>query len=134
MADLKTKLQDSLVKLAIRKVIEKSNAKIDFIALISNSGTISDLDKKLVIRITDMEETTGLGIQDGKMVEVEKVVNPDTIFSMTKQTFTAIILNKIDHRQAYFMGAIEADGNNWVRDSILLGKVFDEIKSVMNNK
>lgn len=30
------------------------------------------------------------------------------------------------------MGAIEADGANWeMRDSLLLGKIFDEIKKVI---
>ncbi len=124
-------LMDSIIKKAIRRVISDSNKKLDFAELITNSGSDSDLHKKLVVRITDMESITGLGIQDGKMVEVEKVENPDTVFSMTKQTFSAIIMDKIDHRQAYFMGAIEADGANWVRDSLLLGKVFDAIKKVI---
>ncbi len=124
-------LQDSIIKLAIRKVIKKSNENLDFDAIITKNGSIGDLDKKLVVRITDMEENTGLGIQEGKLVEVEKVLNPDTVFSMSKNTFSSIIMNKVDHRQAYFMGAIEADGENWVRDSILLGKIFDEIKRVM---
>lgn len=121
-------LQDSLVKMAIRKIIKDSNSKLDFDEVILLNGSDKDLNKKLVIRITDMSDTTGLGIQDGKMVEVEKVESPDTIFSMDKNTFSSIILGKIDHRQAYFMGAIQADGANWVRDSILLGKIFDEIK------
>ncbi len=125
-------LPDLIIRMAIQKVIEKSNAAIDFDSLIMGIGTTSDVDKKLVIRITDMKSVCGLGIKEGKMVEVDKVDNPDTVFSMDKNTFSSIILNKIDHRQAYYMGAIEADGANWVRDSILLGKVFDEIKKVMS--
>lgn len=124
-------IQDSIIKLAIRKVIKKSNENLDFNEIITKNGSLNDLDKKLVVIITDMEDNTGLGIQNGKLTEVEKVEKPDTVFSMTKNTFSSIILNKIDHRQAYFMGAIEADGDNWVRDSILLGKIFDEIKAVM---
>lgn len=124
-------LPDGIIKMAINKVISKSNASIDFDALISTIGTINDVDKKLVIRIADMKSACGLGIKDGKMVEVDKVDNPDTVFSMDKNTFSAIILNKIDHRQAYYMGAIEAYGDNWIRDSILLGKIFDEIKIAM---
>lgn len=125
-------LPDLIIRMAIQKVIEKSNAAIDFDSLIMGIGTTSDVDKKLVIRIIDMKSVCGLGIKEGKMVEVDKVDNPDTVFSMDKNTFSSIILNKIDHRQAYYMGAIEADGANWVRDSILLGKVFDEIKKVMS--
>lgn len=125
-------LPDGIIKMAISKVISKSNASIDFESLITNTGSINDVDKKLVIRITDMKSVCGLGIKDGKMVEVDKVDNPDTIFSMNKNTFSAIILNKLDHRQAYYLGAIEADGENWLRDSILLSKIFDEIKKVMN--
>lgn len=124
-------LKDEIIKMAIRKVIRDSNEKLDFVELITNSGSDSDLHKKLVVRITDMDSITGLGIQDGKMMEVEKVENPDTVFSMTKQTFSAIIMDKIDHRQAFWMGAIEADGGNWVRDSLLLGKIFDAIKKVI---
>lgn len=124
-------IKDTIIKLAIRKIINKSNEKIEFDKLITDKGSIEDLDKKLVIKITDMEDNTGIGIKDGKMVEVDKVLNPDTVFSMSKNTFSAIILNKVDHRQAYFMGAIEADGSNWVRDSILLGYIFDEIRAVM---
>ncbi len=124
-------LKDEIIKMAIRKVIRNSNAKLDFAELITKSGSDSDLNKKLVIRITDMESNTGLGIQDGKMTEVDKVENPDTVFSMTKQTFSAIIIDKLDHRQAYWLGAIEADGANWVRDSLLLGKIFDAIKKVI---
>lgn len=124
-------LPDGIIRMAINKVISVSNSKIDFDMLIQNIGTISDVDKKLVIRITDMKAATGIGIQDGKLVEVDKVESPDTIFSMDKNTFSAIVLNKIDHRQAYYYGAIEADGENWVRDSILLGKIFDEIKRAM---
>jgi len=125
-------LPDMIIKMAIGKVISKSNAAIDFDTLITGIGSINDVDKKLVIRITDMRSVCGLGIKDGKMVEVDKVENPDTVFSMDKNTFSAIILNKVDHRQAYYMGAIEADGESWVRDSILLGKIFDEIKKVMS--
>lgn len=127
-------LPDSIIQLAIRKVIAKSNVSIDFESLITNTGSMNDVDKKLVIRITDMNSVCGLGIKEGKMVEVDKVDNPDTIFSMNKNTFSAIILNKISHRQAYFMGAIEADGDSWVRDSILLAKIFDEIKKAMGTK
>lgn len=127
-------LPDGIIKMAISKVISKSNATIDFESLITNTGSMNDVDKKLVIRITDMKTVCGLGIKEGKMVEVDKVDNPDTIFSMDKNTFSAIILNKIDHRQAYFMGAIEADGESWVRDSILLAKIFDEIKKAMGTK
>lgn len=125
-------LPDIIIMKAIKVVISKSNEKIDFESLISNIGSIHDVDKKLVIRITDMKSACGLGIKGGKMVEVDKVDNPDTVFSMDKNTFSAIILNKVDHRQAFYMGAIEADGSNWVRDSILLGKIFDEIRKVMN--
>lgn len=125
-------LPDGIIKLAINKVISKSNSKIDFEELITSIGGMNDVNKKLVIRITDMKSACGLGIKEGKMVEVDKVINPDTVFSMDKNTFSAIILNKVDHRQAYYMGAIEADGENWVRDSLLLGKIFDEIKLVMN--
>ena len=127
-------LPDGIIKLAINKVIAKSNSSIDFDSLIQNIGSIQDVDKKLVIRITDMKVATGLGIKDGKMVEVDKVDNPDTVFSMDKNCFSAIILNKLDHRQAYYLGAIEADGESWFRDAILLGKIFDEIKKVMGTK
>lgn len=127
-------IQDTLIKIAIRKVIKDSNSKIDFAELIAKTGSQTDVDKKLVVRITDMDDNTGLGILDGKLVEVEKVEKPDTIFSMNKNTFSSILLGKIDHRQAYFIGAIECDGANWVRDSILLGKVFDEIKKAMSVK
>ena len=124
-------LPDGIIKMAISKVITKSNSTIDFDLLIQNIGSIHDVDKKLIIRITDMKSTAGFGIKDGKMVEVDKVDKPDTVFSMDKNTFSAILLNKVSHRQAFYMGAIEADGENWVRDSILLGKIFDEIKKVM---
>lgn len=127
-------LPDGIIKMAINKVISKSNASIDFESLISNTGSINDVDKKLVIRITDMKSVCGLGIKEGKMVEVDKVDRPDTIFSMDKNTFSAIILNKISHRQAFFMGAIEADGDSWVRDSLLLAKIFDEIRKAMGSK
>lgn len=124
-------LPDGVIKLAIGKVITKSNASIDFDSLISNIGSIHDVDKKLVIRITDMKSAAGFGIKDGKMVEIDKVDKPDTVFSMDKNTFSAILLNKVDHRQAFYMGAVEADGESWVRDSILLGKIFDEIRKAM---
>ncbi len=128
-------LQDSIIKLAIRKVIKDSNAKLDFNEVICKNGTTSDLTKKLVVRIIDMDgENAGLGIQEGKLIEVDKVANPDTIFSMNKNTFSSIILGKVDHKQAYWMGAIEADGKSWVRDSLLLGKIFDEIKVAMGVK
>ncbi len=125
------KLKDEIIKAAIRKVIRDSNSKLDFTELIVESGSDSDLHKKLVVRITDMDSNTGLGIQDGKMVEIDKIEIPDTVFSMTKNDFSAIIMDKIEHRQCYFMGTIEADGANWVRDSLLLGKVFDAIKKVI---
>jgi putative sterol carrier protein len=124
-------LPDGIIKMAISKVISKSNEKIDFESLISNTGSIHDVDKKLVIRITDMKSACGIGIKEGKMVEVDKVDKPDTVFSMDKNCFSAILLNKLDHRQAFFLGAIEADGESWVRDSILLAKIFDEIRKAM---
>lgn len=124
-------LDDTIIKLAIKKVISKSNGKIDFNDVITKHGSPLDIDKKLVIKISDMDSNTGIGISEGKMTEVDKVENPDTIFSMTKNTFSSILLGRTDHRQAYFIGAIEAFGTNWVRDSILLAKIFDEIKIAM---
>lgn len=121
-------ITDTVIKMAIKKVINDSNKNIDFENLILSNGSPADVSKKLVIRITDMGSNTGIGIKEGKMVEVDEVKVPDTVFSMTKNTFSAILLGKVDHRQAYYMGAIEADGENWVRDSLLLGKIFDEIK------
>ena len=132
--NLKEKLKDAIIKRAIQKVIKDSNEKLDFDAIIIANGTAADVNKKLVIKITDMESNTGLGIKDGKMVEVEAVTEPDTIFSMSKNTFSAILLNKIDHRAAYFVGAIDAYGESWVRDSILLGKIFDEIRAVIKRR
>jgi putative sterol carrier protein len=131
--NVKEGIKDLIIKKAIQKVISDSNKKLDFDAIIITHGTSNDVHKKLVIKIVDMESNTGLGIKEGKMVEVDKVENPDTIFSMTKNTFSAILLNKIDHRQAYLIGAIEAYGESWVRDSILLSKIFDEIKVAMKN-
>jgi putative sterol carrier protein len=127
-------LPDFAIKAAIAKVIRDSNEKLDFDNVIMTHGSPNDIDKKLVIKITDMSSVSGIGIKEGKMVEVEKVDNPDTLFLMDKNTFTSIILNKIDHRQAYYMGAIEATGENWVRDSILLGKIFDEVKKCIKRK
>lgn len=131
---LAIQLPDFLIKKAIQMVIKKSNEQINFFNLIEQSGTASDVSKKLVIRISDMGSNTGLAVQDGKLVEVDKVEKPDTIFSMTKNTFSNIIMGKLDHRQAYFLGVIEADGSNWVRDSILLAKIFDAIKEAMGTK
>lgn len=130
---LKDTIRDSVIKMAIRKVIRMSNEKLDFSGLILSSGAESDLHKKLVVRITDMSDNTGLGIKDGKLVEIGEVENPDTVFSMTKNVFSSILLNKLDHKQAYFMGALDADGEDWVRDSLLLGRVFDEIKKVIHS-
>ena len=130
--DIRGKIQDTIVKKAISRIISESNSKIDFDYLISSIGSVNDTNKKLVVRITDMNENVGLGIQEGKMVEVSKVTDPDTIFSMDKNTFSNIILNKVDSGQAFLMGAIQSDGKNWLRDSILLEKVFKEIKRVIH--
>ena len=126
-------LKDNLIKAVIKKVITDSNRKIDFTELILKNGSQVDLNKKLVINITDMDSVNGIGLQDGKLVEVISVSNPDTIFNMTKNTFSSIILGKVDHRQAYFMGAIDTNGKDWLRDSILLGKVFDEVQKAMHS-
>lgn len=128
---LKDAIQDNVVRLAIRKVITESNKSIDFTMLISSYGSPSDLDKKLVIKIKDMGDNVGIGIQDGAMVEVSEVKNPDSIYSMDKNTFTAILLGKVNHTQAFYMGAVEADGADWFRDSILIGKIFDEVRKVL---
>ncbi len=124
-------LRDEIIKRVLKKIIEKSNNKLDINTIVTESGTSSDVYKKMVIRITDLGDNAGLGIMNGKVVEINEIDNPDSVVSMDKKTFSAIILKKVDHRQAYWMGAIEIDGKNWVRDAIVIGKVFDKMSEIL---
>lgn len=120
-------LRDNLIKAVIVGMVRRANEKHDMQEVLSTHGADG---RTMSIVITDIDGGYGFSVENSKIV-TSSIENPTCIVSMDKKTFSAIVTNKITPTQAFFRNNIIIDGNDWLRDSIVVNKIFDEVKDAM---
>lgn len=120
-------IQDSILKKVIEAMISRANAKFDMNDIMKSYQAES---RTVNIVITDIQDGYGFGIRDGSIV-LDTIDNPTCVMSMNKKTFSAIITGKLSNSQAFFMNLMEITGNDWLRDSIAINKIFELLKDTM---
>ena len=124
---LQERIKDSLIKQVVQGMVSRANAKFDMHQVMQK---YSAEGRTLNFIITDLDDGYGFAIVDSRMV-LTNVLNPTCLVSMEKRTFSAIVTGKISQTQAFLMDEIKVVGTNWLRDSIVINKIFDELKNVM---
>jgi putative sterol carrier protein len=84
----------------------------------------------MTVVISDLGEGTGFSIVNG-VLESGNIDDPTCVVCLTKDTLAAILTSKITQQQAFLMGGVDITGNDRLRDSIVLNRIFDEMKSVI---
>lgn len=121
------RVKDELIKQVIQAMISRANSRFDMEEVLKK---YSAENRTMNIIITDLGDGYSFAVNDGKMI-ISSVENPTCIVSMNKQTFSAIATGKVTQSQAFLMDAVNIKGKDWLRDSIVLNKIFEEIKAVM---
>lgn len=122
-------IRDTLIKAVILGMIRRANDKHDMQEVLEEHSADG---RTMSIIITDIDDGYGFNVTNGKIV-TGSIDNPTCIVSMDKQTFSAIATGKLTPSQAFFRNNLTVDGNEWLRDSIVVNKIFDEIKDTMMN-
>lgn len=125
-------LKDVIVLSLMNKIVERING--------SNTLTINEVleaygatGRTMCMTITDIGDGITLTVDDGVMSleDFDESVVPTCVVAMNKNTFAAILTNKISHSDAFLRGQMQIVGDNWLRDSVILGKIFEEMKNIM---
>lgn len=125
-------LKDKIVLSLMNKIVERinSSAKLTINDVLDSYGATG---RTMCISITDIGDGVTLKVEDGAMSldDFDESFTPTCIVAMNKNTFAAILTNKLSHSDAFLRGALQIVGDNWLRDSVILGKIFDEMKDIM---
>lgn len=127
---LQDRIKDSLLKQVIQAMVNRANNKFDMQEMMNK---YSAEQRTMNVIITDLDDGYGFAIMGGKMV-LMNVEDPTCIISMSKKTFSAIVTGKINQTQAFLMDSVVVTGNSWLRDAIVINKIFDELKDAMLRK
>jgi len=118
------KIKDNLLRQVIIAMVRRVNEGHNMDELLKKYNAEG---RTVVILIKDLEGGFGMSVHDGKL-HIGAIENPTCIVEMDKQTFSAIATGKLDPSQAFLMDRIKIDGSSWLRDSIILTKIFAEVK------
>ncbi len=127
---LQDRIKDSLLKQVIQAMVNRANNKFDMQEMMNK---YSAEQRTMNVIITDLDDGYGFAIIGGKMV-LTNVEDPTCVISMSKKTFSAIVTGKISQTQAFLMDSVVVTGNSWLRDAIVINKIFDELKDTMLRK
>lgn len=127
---LQDRIKDSLLKQVIQAMVNRANNKFDMQEMMNK---YSAEQRTMNVIITDLDDGYGFAIMGGKMV-LMNVEDPTCVISMSKKTFSAIVTGKINQTQAFLMDSVVVTGNSWLRDAIVINKIFDELKDAMLRK
>lgn len=120
-------IKDGMIAMVLMTVIKKINNNFDVSELIH---TYNADGRTMTIVITDLNEGTGFSVADG-VLKSGDIDNPTCAVRMTKDTLAAILTDKITHQQAFLMGSVDVISNERLRDSIVLNKIFNEMKEIV---
>ena len=123
-------IKDLIIKKVVQAMVKRANDNYNMQEVLEK---YSAGGRSMAILITDIQDGFGFNIIDGQMV-MDILENPTCGVSMDKKTFSAIVTGKITQSQAFFMNSLQITGDNWLRDSIVLSKIFDELRDTMLTK
>lgn len=124
---LQDRIKDTLIKQVINAMVRRANEKYDMRDILNKYNATG---RTMSIVISDLEDGYGFNVKDGKLT-LEDISNPTCVISMNKATFSAIATNKITNTQAFLMDSVKVVGDNWLRDALVINKIFDELKGTM---
>lgn len=127
---LQDRIKDSLLKQVIQAMVNRANNKFDMQEIMNK---YSAEQRTMQVVITDLDDGYGFAVVGGKMI-LTNVDSPTCVVSMSKKTFSAIVTGKISQTQAFLMDSVVVTGNSWLRDAILINKIFGELKDTMLRK
>ena len=120
-------IKDLIIKKVVHAMVKRANDTFDMQELLDK---YSADERSMTVLITDIQDGFGFNIVDGQMA-MDVIEDPTCIVSMDKKTFSAIVTGKVTQSQAFLMDSLQITGDDWLRDSIVLSKIFDELKDIM---
>lgn len=120
-------IKDLIIKKVVHAMVNRANDSFDMQELLNKYSADG---RSMAILITDIQDGFGFNIVEGQMA-MEALENPTCVVSMDKKTFSAIVTGKISNSQAFLMDSLQISGDDWLRDSIVLNKIFNELKDTM---
>lgn len=127
---LQERIKDSILKQVIQAMVNRANNKFDMTEVMNKYNAEQ---RTMNVVITDLDDGYGFAVVGGRMV-LTNVDSPTCVISMTKKTFSAIVTGKISQTQAFLMDSVIVTGNSWLRDAIVINKIFDELRDTMLRK
>lgn len=120
-------IKDGMIKMVLRTVIKKINKNFDMTDIMDKYEADG---RTMSIIITDLGEGTGFSVTNGVLV-AGNLENPTCVVKMKKDILAAIITNKITQQQAFLMGGVDIRSNERLRDSIVINRIFGEMKGII---
>ena len=120
-------IKDGMIKMVLRTVIKKINKNFDMTDIMDRYEADG---RTMSIIITDLGEGTGFSVTKGVLV-AGNIDNPTCTVKMKKDILAAIITNKITQQQAFLMGGVEISSNERLRDSIVINRIFGEMRGII---
>ena len=120
-------VNDFMIALVLKKVIKRINNNFDITDVLKDYNASG---RTMSVVITDLNEGTGFSVVDGVLTAVH-VDEPTCTVTLTKDTLAAIVTNKITQQQAFLMGGVDIISSERIRDSIILNRIFDEMKETI---
>ena len=120
-------IKDLIIKKVVHAMVKRANDNFNMQEILEKYSADG---RSMAILITDIQDGFGFNIIDGQMA-MDTIKEPTCVVSMDKKTFSAIVTGKVSQSQAFLMDSLEITGDNWLRDSIVLSKIFDELKGIM---
>jgi putative sterol carrier protein len=120
-------IKDAMIGLVLKTVVNRVNNSFDLNKVLDRYNADG---RTMMVIITDIGEGTGFSIVNGTLVS-GAIENPTCTVRMTKDILAAIVTNKLSQQQAFLMGGVDIESNERLRDSIVLNKIFDEMRGVI---
>ena len=120
-------IKDNMIKMVLKKILKKVNNNFDMTELMNKYKADG---RTMSVVVTDLGEGTGFSISDGILID-GSIENPTCTVHVTREILAAIITNKITQQQAFLMGGVLIKSNERLRDSIILNRIFDEMKDII---
>ena len=110
-------------------LVKLGNRTVDWRRLFREAGIPEDRTMKIVI--VDAGVMKGIALKDGRLVLAEDISNPTVTVYMTSNVFWAMITGKMSAYEAWLRGLISFSGDFALRDAVLLTRLFDELRRVV---
>ena len=123
-------IKDAMIAMVLNTVINRINNNFDMNQLLHEYNAEG---RTMTVIVTDLGEGTGFSVVDGAL-SAGNLDESTCRVSMSKAVLAAVVTNKMTQQQAFLMGEVKIESNERLRDSIILNKIFDEMKEVIVKK